>query len=68
MTLLIFSHALVKKYIVQTRYKYSEWKEYDSYRRLDQAERAVQEVRRQNSKIEIRILNRFTGQIVQRKK
>jgi len=68
MTLLIFSHVLVKKYIVQTRYKYSEWKEHDSYRRLDQAERAVQEVSRQNSKIEVRILNRFTGQIVQRKK
>jgi len=64
MTSPIFFSALVKKYIVQTRYKYSEWKEYGSYRSLDQAERAAQEVSRKNSEIEIRVLNRFTGQIV----
>ena len=60
----IFFPLLVRKYIVQTRYKHSEWKEYDSYRNLERAGRTVQELRRQNSKIEVRILNRFTGQVV----
>ena len=63
----IFFPAFVKKYIVQTRYKYNEWKEYDSYNSLDQAERIVQEISRKNSEIEVRIFNRFTGQIVKRK-
>lgn len=67
MTSPIFFPAFVKKYILQTKYKYGEWKEYDSYRRLDQAERIAQEVSRKNSEIEVRILNRFTGQIVKRK-
>lgn len=63
----IFFPAFVKKYVVQTRYKYSEWKEYDSYRSLDHAERIAQEISRKKSEIEVRILNRFTGQIVKEK-
>ena len=53
MTSPIFFPAFVKKYIVQTRSKYGEWKEYDSYRSLDQAEHIAQGVSRQNSKIEV---------------
>ena len=64
MALPIFFPSFVKKYIVQIRSKYGEWKEYDSYRSLEQAERAVQKLRCQNSEVEIRILHRFTGQVV----
>ena len=30
----IFFPAFKKEYIVQTKHKYSEWKEYDSYKSL----------------------------------
>ncbi|MBN1994145.1 MAG: hypothetical protein JW953_15715 [Anaerolineae bacterium] len=61
---IIFSSALTKKYIVQTRYKSGVWKEHASFRSLAQAKQAIQQLKRQNSEIESRILNRFTRQVV----
>ncbi|HMQ52035.1 MAG TPA: hypothetical protein PKE64_01370 [Anaerolineae bacterium] len=64
MTSPIFFPALLKNYVVQTRYKFGAWQEHASFRELAQAKRAVQQIRRQNSELEARILNRFTGQII----
>jgi hypothetical protein len=64
MTSPIFFPLFVKKYVVQTRHNYGEWKDYNSYKNLAQAERAVQELAQQNPKVEARIFNRFTGQVM----
>lgn len=64
MTSPIFAPLFIKKYIVQTRYKSSVWQEYVSSRNLEEAKRTIQQLKGQNSEIEARILNRFTGQVI----
>jgi hypothetical protein len=64
MVLLILSSGLMKKYIVQIRSRSGSWHKHASFRNLEQAKQAVQQLKRQNSKTEARIWNRFTGQVV----
>ncbi len=59
----MFFPVFVKKYIVQTRPKYGKWKKYNSYKSLEEAKRTIQQLKPQNSEIEVRVLNRFTGQV-----
>jgi hypothetical protein len=61
----IFSHLIIKKYILQVRSgPGSPWRERAAYRRLAEAEQARQTLLRQDPQIETRILNRFTRQVV----
>lgn len=62
----IFSSFYIKKYIVQLRYGQSGlWQDQTSYKRLDEAKYAVQQLLRQHPGAEGRILNRLTGQPVE---
>ncbi len=60
----LFFHALIKKYIVQIRYKYGQWQDRASYKSLSQAERLALELISQSKELEARVVNRFTGQVV----
>ena len=64
MTSPIFFPSFVKTYIVQTKSKSGTWQEHASFGSLEQARRTIQQLKRQNSEIEVRILNRFTGQVL----
>jgi hypothetical protein len=44
--------ALIKRYIVQIRYKPGAWKEHASFRSLEEAKCAIQQLKRQNFEIE----------------
>jgi len=61
----IFASFFIKKYVVQFRSTLSDgWKEYESYRRLDEAKEAAQKMMRQNPKREGRIINRLSGEVI----
>ena len=62
----IFTPFFIKKYIVQLRDDASSpWKDYNSYMSFYKAECTVQQLIRQKSLKQGRILNRYTGHVVQ---
>lgn len=62
---LIFSYLLFKPYLVQTRYGSERpWQDYQRYKHLDEAKRAVQQLLRKNPATQVRIVNRRTGQLM----
>jgi len=63
----IFSPFSIKKYVVQFRSSLSDgWKEYQAYRKLDEAEDAARKMLRQNPKREGRITNRLSGEVIRK--
>ena len=62
----IFFPFYMKKYLVQTRPKQKSWKDYDSFRHLEDAKAAAQKLLRQNPELEARIMNKVTNQEIKR--